>query len=76
MTSQEPVRTYQVRVSRNGGEYTIGVVHRGYFHHGWRFYPHVAGRARSRKAWPTAEQAVPRWVGVHKLVEATVPSSA
>lgn len=28
---------------------------------GWRFIPNISGRATSRKAWPTANAAIPRW---------------
>jgi len=30
---------------------------------GWRFIPTVSGRSTSRKAWPTWEACLPRWVG-------------
>jgi len=30
---------------------------------GWRFVPAVAGRMSSRKAHPTLEKCLPRWVG-------------
>jgi hypothetical protein len=30
---------------------------------GWRFLPWTDAHKRSRKAWPTAEAAVPRYVG-------------
>jgi hypothetical protein len=30
---------------------------------GWRFIPLVSGHTTSRRAWPTWEACVPRWVG-------------
>jgi len=30
---------------------------------GWRFFPNVASRRSSRKAHPTMEKCLPRWVG-------------
>lgn len=32
---------------------------------GWRFYPWACNRRESRRFWPTAEEAIPRWAKKH-----------
>ncbi len=29
---------------------------------GWRFYPWMENRRPSQRYWPTAEEAIPRWL--------------
>lgn len=42
---------------------------------GWRFLPWVQ-RSPSRKDWPTAEAALPRWAGDARIIEAETPEAA